>query len=251
MGDRMPVAKSNLGPGDEQIVIEHFMCTFPPPFPSLLPFTVKLITLDPTPDDVINTVITSLTTISKTQKRPAFGSIFLLNNISYLRMHVLLEPRTQNLPRLLSRQTQDTLNSNFRTAKAEYFNANFMPLLQTLSDETGGGAGGGGGGIGGIGGGGAKAATKERFTKFFDLFEEVAERHRMARVLEDDIEGKDTIVEEVVKLVVPTLQRFTQKNREKEFSKSEFLSSSFYITVYRTHVLVDMIAYVADAHYLL
>jgi exocyst complex protein 7 len=98
-------------------------------------------------------------------------------------MHILLEPRTQNLPKLLSRQTQDILNSNFRTAKAEYFNANFMPLLQTLSDETGGGAGGGsgGGGIGGIGGGGAKAATKERFTKFFDLFEEVAERHRMAR----------------------------------------------------------------------
>jgi exocyst complex component 7 len=143
------------------------------------------------PDDVINTVITSLTTISKSQKRPAFGSIFLLNNISYLRMHILLEPRTQNLPKLLSRQTQDTLNSNFRTAKAEYFNANFMPLLQMLSDETGGSTGGGsgGGGIGGIGGGGAKAATKERFTKFFDLFKDVAERHQMARVLEDDIEG--------------------------------------------------------------
>jgi len=49
----------------------------------------------------------------------------------------------------------------------------------------------------------------------------VAERHRMARVLEEDEEGRDTVVEEVVKLVVPSLQRFTQKNREKEFSKSE------------------------------
>jgi exocyst complex protein 7 len=38
MGDRMPVAKSNLGPGDEQIVIEHFMCTSLPP----LPFTMSL-----------------------------------------------------------------------------------------------------------------------------------------------------------------------------------------------------------------
>ena len=27
MGDGMPVTKSHLGPGDEQIVIEHFMCT--------------------------------------------------------------------------------------------------------------------------------------------------------------------------------------------------------------------------------
>ena len=49
----------------------------------------------------------------------------------------------------------------------------------------------------------------------------MAERHRMARVLEEDEEGRDTVVEEVVKLVVPSLQRFTQKNREKEFSKSE------------------------------
>ncbi|KIM85537.1 hypothetical protein PILCRDRAFT_816735 [Piloderma croceum F 1598] len=55
-------------------------------------------------------------------------------------MHILLESRTQDLPKLLSRQT---LNSNFRTANAEYFNTNIMLLLQTLSDETGGGAGGG------------------------------------------------------------------------------------------------------------
>ena len=27
MGDGMPITKSNLGPGDEQIIIEHFMCT--------------------------------------------------------------------------------------------------------------------------------------------------------------------------------------------------------------------------------
>ena len=32
-------------------------------------------------DDVISTALTSLTTISKTSRRPAFGAIFLLNNI--------------------------------------------------------------------------------------------------------------------------------------------------------------------------
>ena len=86
-----------------------------------------------------------------------------------------------------------------------------MPLLQTLADDPGAKSSSSGG----------KAATKEKFTKFFDLLDEVVERHRMARVLEDDEEGKDTVVEEVVKLVVPALQRFTQKNREKEFSKSK------------------------------
>lgn len=87
-----------------------------------------------------------------------------------------------------------------------------MPLLGVLADEPGGGGKSAG-----------KAATKEKFTKFFDLLEEVAERHRIAKVLEDDEEGKETVADEVVRLVVPSLQQFTTKNKEKEFSKSEYL----------------------------
>jgi exocyst complex protein 7 len=110
---------------------------------------------------------------------------------------------------ILSRPTQDALNSNFRTAKAGYFDSNFSPLLQALADDkdkTGGG----------------KAAAKEKFTRFFDLLEETRERHQVARVLEDDDEERGMLEDEVVKLVVPSLQRFTQRMREKEFSKSEF-----------------------------
>jgi exocyst complex protein 7 len=129
-------------------------------------------------------------------------------------MHVLLEPRNPNLPTLLSRQTQDARNSNFRTAKVDYYNLNFMPLLQTLADDPKDKSSSG------------KSATKEKFTKFFDLFE-VAERHRMARVLDEDEEGWDTVIEEVVKLVIPSLQKFTQKNKEKEFSKSEIPNVPF------------------------
>ncbi len=67
----------------------------------------------------------------------------------------------------------------------------------------------------------SKSATKEKLTRFFDLLEEVAERHRIARVLQDDQDGRETVAEEVVKLVVPSLQRFTQRNTGKEFSKSK------------------------------
>lgn len=69
-----------------------------------------------------------------------------------------------------------------------------------------------------------KAATKEKFTRFYDLLEEVGERHRMAKVLEEDGEGKKSIAEEAAKLVIPSLQRFIQKQRDKEFSKSEACS---------------------------
>ena len=64
------------------------------------------------------------------------------------------------------------------------------------------------------------AAAKERFTRFYDLLEEVVERHRLSKVMEDDEEGRETIGDEVVRLVVPALQRFTQKQKDKEFSKS-------------------------------
>ncbi|KAH9171616.1 exocyst complex component exo70 subunit [Lactarius sanguifluus] len=109
---------------------------------------------------------------------------------------------------ILSRPTLDAINSNFRTAKAGYFDSNFSPLVQVLADdkEKSGGAG--------------KTAAKEKFTRFFDLLDEIKERHQLARVLEDDEEQRALLEDEVVKLVVPSLQRFTQKMREKEFSKN-------------------------------
>ena len=48
-------------------------------------------------------------------------------------------------------------------------------------------------------------------------------------MLEDDEEWRKTVVDEVVRLVVPSLQQFTTKNKEKEFSKSGYLFSSFYV----------------------
>lgn len=135
-------------------------------------------------------------------KRPAFGAIFLLNNVSFLRTQLLVE--RADVTEILSRPSQELLNSNFRTAKAGYFDANFSPLLQTLIDEKDKG----------------KSAVKEKFNRFFDLLDEVTERHQMARVLADDPEGRATVADEAVKLVVPSLQRFIQRNLGKEFSKS-------------------------------
>lgn len=151
----------------------------------------------------------SLSTLAKTMRRgPAFGSIFLLNNVYYFRKCVM-DPRNAALGKYLSKPTKEVLISNFRTAKAAYFDANFTPLMQALTDDPKEKAG--------------KQATKEKFTKFYDLLEEVVERHKVAKLLADDDEGRDAIGEDIVKLLVPNLQRFTQKHKEKEFSKSTFL----------------------------
>ncbi len=159
-----------------------------------------------TTDDVVTTLLTSIMTLSRTRGRPAFGSVFLLNNITYL-CAKLLKPRSPVLD-ILPRPTQDAINSNFRTAKAAYFDSNFSPLVQALADDK-------------DKSGGGKAAAKEKFTRFFDLLEETRERHQLARVLDDDKEQRRSLEDEAVKLVVPSLQRFTQKMREKEFSKSK------------------------------
>ena len=113
---------------------------------------------------------------------------------------------------MLSKPTQDILRSNFRTAKAAYFDSNFSPMMQTLTDD----------------GNKSKSAIKEKFTRFFDLFDETTERHQLARVLHDDDGARMQVSEEAVKLVVPSLQKFIQKNLGKEFSKSEYLIDHAY-----------------------
>jgi exocyst complex protein 7 len=161
--------------------------------------------------DVLHTIIASLTTLSLTQRRLPFGSIFLLNNVSYLHSHLLLRPTNPNTSSLLSKPTSDFLTSSWRTAKAGYFDANFSPLMQALADDT----------REKTSSSAYKAAAKEKFTRFYDLFEEVGDRHRMARVLEENPGERSAVGEEVAKLIVPSLQQFMQKQKEKEFSKSE------------------------------
>ena len=199
MGEGVQVGKTpKAGDIDDQTILEHYTCTFQSRDYLAISLTILALIVD-----VINTVIQSLLTLSRTNKRPAFGAIFLINNISYLRTRLLLQPRT-DIPSLLSKPTQDALNSAFRTAKAGYFDSNYSPLMQTLLEDKDK----------------SKSATKEKFTRFFDALEEVAERHRIARVLQDDRDSRETIKEEAVKLVVPSLQRFTQRTAGKEFSKN-------------------------------
>ena len=44
-------------------------------------------------DDVVSALIATLNTVSRSNKRPAFGAIFLLNNVSYLNTYLVDQPR--------------------------------------------------------------------------------------------------------------------------------------------------------------
>lgn len=159
---------------------------------------------------MVNITVKSLVTLSRSQRRPTFGSIFLLNNVSYLRTHILTQP-INGIDVLLPSPAKGVLDSNFRTAKANYMDANLSPLLNALADDKDKG----------------KSSVKEKFTKFFDLLDELVERHAVAAVLPDDseVDERETVCQEVVMLVVPLFQKFVQKNPGKDFSRSESCTS--------------------------
>ncbi|KAG8886158.1 hypothetical protein FRB97_007196 [Tulasnella sp. 331] len=155
--------------------------------------------------DVITTLTSTLTALAKTQRRPALASIFVLNNIAYVRARLLEAPTTAGIDEIMSTTTQSHLNSQYRTAKADYFSTNFTVLLTSLGETKGGMS---------------KSETKEKFGLFFDQLEEAAERHRFARVLGDDPHGREGLADDVVRLVIPALTTFLQKYKDKDFSKN-------------------------------
>jgi len=169
-------------------------------------------------DDIVTTTIASLNAISRSKRSP-FRPVFLLNNISYLRQNLLLEPSDDAISSLISPATSEALKSAFRTAKAAYFDSNLSPLMQVLTehpkDEMN------------------RAVVKDKFTKFFVLLDEVVERHRLAKVLEDDPKARKEIEDETVMLVVPLFRLFMQKH--KEFSRSTLIF--FRISVTSAYIL--------------
>ena len=191
MGEGVQVGKASKlalggeGGGDvEQTILEHYI------------------------HDVINATIASITALSKASRRPPVAGTFLLNNVHYLNAHLLQSPFDPSLPGMIAKPTQDLLARSQRMAKAGYFDSNFGPLMQALSDDPKEG----------------RTAGKERFTRFYDLLEEVLERHRVVRVLDmDELSelGREGIAEEACKLVVPAFRRFVQRMKDREFSKSE------------------------------
>jgi exocyst complex protein 7 len=204
MGEGTPVGKgSNLGEGDEAMVIEHYTCQFCVSRLLFFCFFLFRQLAHFLPDDVISTALSSLSALAKAHKRPTFGSVLFLNNVTYLFRRIVISPKSSALSSLLAKPSLDLLNSNSRIAKAGYFDANFSPLLTALTDDPRERAM--------IG----RSSTKDKLTRFYDLLEEVVERHKIARVLEDDVEIRNQMTDEVVKLVVPSLQRFTQKHRDK------------------------------------
>jgi hypothetical protein len=73
--------------------------------------------------------------------------------------------------------------------------------------------------------------VKDKFARFYELFEEVVERHRVGRLLDEEgVERERKVVEEeVVGIVVESFRRFCVKAGGKGKSESSSSSSSFFL----------------------
>jgi hypothetical protein len=211
------VVEKRTGGDDSGSLLESFTRKFLSIFssrgfsvPSLFrTLLIPLIADAPQTDDIVSAMLTTLNTLCKSHRRASLGSIFLLNNVSHLRLHLLGNP-SSTIDELLSRQTRELLNSSYRSSKAEYFSSNYTPLIQCLSDDPP--TKGSEFGFGSSG----KTSLKDKWRVFFEALDELVDRHRVARVMGDDEEGRELLCDEAVRILVPTMERFVGKGKEKE-----------------------------------
>lgn len=170
-------------------------------------------------DDVLATLLTALEARARLiRSRPGMSSIFLLNNISFIRREVL----SSQIGDLLGEACEDSLNKKMRSSKALYLEI-WSPLVSAILDagiDQSGAAGAIKAGIGAVKGGGEKRETKDRFMRFHDAFEEIEQLHATSKLDEGEAELRERLKGEVQRMVLPTFTKFLARHRNGEFSKS-------------------------------
>ena len=168
-------------------------------------------------DDLLMTLLNSLDARSRLLRgKPGTSTIYLLNNISFLR-HSILSSQTSDF---LGESFEDVLNKKMRATKSSYLEI-WSPLVGALldaglSEHNGVISGGIKAGIGAVKGSGGteRRDTKDRFVRFHEALEEVEELHRVAKLDEGEVELRERLKGEVERMCVPTYAKFVQKHRK-------------------------------------
>ncbi|GAA5917741.1 hypothetical protein JCM5296_000956 [Sporobolomyces johnsonii] len=170
--------------------------------------------------DLVSTLLTSLDARARSLRGPkGTSSIFLLNNISFVR-HSILSSLVSDL---LGESFEDSLNKRMRSVKSSYLEI-WSPLVSALLDaglaEQSGATSAIKAGIGAVKGTGGteRRDTKDRFVRFHEALEEVEALHQAARLAEGEVEMRERLKGEVERMVVPTYAKFVQRHRKDNYS---------------------------------
>ncbi|KAE8227219.1 hypothetical protein CF326_g7596 [Tilletia indica] len=185
--------------------------------------------------DVAACVCEALAIRSKAIRQQSTASIFVLNNISYVR-NALTDrnpmPTSPTSPldatppdtvvlEYLSSAGEELLSQTLRQANARYLDA-WAPLVTYLMEDASSSGGGGGGWKAAYPRGGFdsdKMPTKERFAKFYEGLDDLERLHRAYPVGREDRELRERLKKEVGRMIVPLYTRFVTKHKTSGFSK--------------------------------
>lgn len=114
--------------------------------------------------DVLAAVLKALDARSRAIRQPSTASIFLLNNIGYIRKQFARSDRESSigLAACMGVTGSELIETALRQANASYLDA-WNPIVGAIMDENFGLNAKSGSKIAAIGGGGEKAAVKDRF----------------------------------------------------------------------------------------
>lgn len=170
-------------------------------------------------DDAITSLLTAVEARAKNLKLPSsnqnnitsqtarggLGPVFMLNNLNHIRREVL----ESTISDILGQAIEDELNKRVRVCKVRYMEI-WSPLISALMDA-GGDEGKGTFGLGAVksalpgqASGAERREVKDRFGRFNDAFEEVAQLHKVAQFDQADGELRERLRDEIERMIVPT-----------------------------------------------
>ncbi|UZJ52730.1 hypothetical protein CBS101457_002050 [Exobasidium rhododendri] len=173
--------------------------------------------------DVLAALLNALEARSRAIRQMSTASIFLLNNIGYIKREILRSDResVSGLGACLGSVGGELLDGALRAANTTYLDA-WNPIVGAIIEE----------GVGlntksgskitamTMGGGGERAAVKDRFAKFYDGLDDLERLHRAFPVAKDDPQLREKLRSEVIRMICPMYARFLAKHRASDFSKN-------------------------------
>ncbi|GAA6058929.1 hypothetical protein JCM10212_002881 [Sporobolomyces blumeae] len=170
--------------------------------------------------DLLTTLLHSLEGRARQLRgRQGTSTIYLLNNVSFLR-HSILSSQTSDL---LGEEFEDVVNKKMRATKSSYLEI-WSPLVGSLLDaglaDQSGATSAIKAGIGAVKGAGGteRRDTKDRFVRFHEALDDVEALHGVAKLDHGEVELRERLKGEVERMVVPTYAKFVQRHRKDNYS---------------------------------
>jgi exocyst complex protein 7 len=153
--------------------------------------------------DLLSALICALDSRSRSMRKPV-PSIYMLNNLSYMRNNLILSNQSAAND-IMGSTAEDMLNSAYRDAKARYLDT-WRELVGLLTEPTSSGRFGGVVGVGGD-----KQAVKDSLSNFFNRLDELEVLSRQHTLSRQDPNLRERLHVDVRNLVVPAFQNYMAK----------------------------------------